>query len=182
VQREFIGRDMSAVEFAPQLKAYISEHYPGFETVFWGDPAGAQRGQANDTTPFDVFRQAGMLVRPAPNPQNKYSIRHEAMNAVLLRRSTSGRSSAMVIDPRCTTFITGMAGGYHIRRIHVSGERYADAPEKNSYSHPVEAGENMLLGGGEGRGVMMKGSNRPSPVQTKLPYSPFKQATGIRRW
>jgi hypothetical protein len=192
IQREFIGRDMSAVEFAPQLKTYISEHYPDHTVqpapsdgrpgvVFWGDPAGAQRGQANDTTPFDVFRQHGMMVRPAPNPQNKYSIRHEAMNAVLLRRSTSGRSSAMVIDPRCSTFITGMAGGYNMRRIHVTGERYADVPEKNAYSHVCEAGENAILGGGEGRSVMMHGSGKPKIVNVKTNYNPFKKKA-VRGW
>jgi hypothetical protein len=52
IQREFIGRDVSAVEFAPALKAYLAQHYPGHEFNFWGDPAGAHRGQATDKTPF----------------------------------------------------------------------------------------------------------------------------------
>lgn len=155
MQREFIGRDVSAVEFAPALKSYLATYYPGAQFVFWGDPAGGQRGQATDKTPFDIFRDHGMLVRPAPNPQNQYSVRHEAVNAVLMRRSQNGRPSAFLVDPRCTTFITGMAGGYYMRRIRVSGERYADEPEKNQYSHICEAGENMLLGGGEGRAVTM---------------------------
>jgi len=157
VQREFIGRDISASEFAPALKSFLRQHYPGFDFVFWGDPAGAQRGQANDQTPFDVFRQHGMIVRPAPNPQNQFSVRHEAVNAVMMRRSQTGRPSSLLVDPRCVTFITGMAGGYHLRRIRVSGERYAEEPEKNQYSHVCEAGENMLLGGGEGKAVTMGG-------------------------
>jgi hypothetical protein len=73
-----------------------------------------------------------------------------------MRRSVGGgRPSALLVDPRCVTFITGMSGGYFMRRIRVSGERYADEPEKNQYSHICEAGENMLLGGGEGRAVTM---------------------------
>jgi hypothetical protein len=51
-----------------------------------------------------------------------------------------------------------MGGGYFMRRIRVSIERYADEPEKNAYSHVCEAGENMLLGGGEGRAVTMGGA------------------------
>lgn len=157
VQREFIGRDVSAVEFAPALKSYLAQYYPGYDFYFWGDPAGQQRGQASDKTPFDVFREHGMIVRPAPNPQNQRSIRHEAVNGILMRRSQSGRSSALLVDPRCSTFITGMSGGYFMRRIRVSAERYADEPEKNQYSHICEAGENLFLGGGEGRAVTMGG-------------------------
>lgn len=182
VQREFIGINMSASEFAPQLKAYLAEHYPGYTFVFWGDPAGSQRGQATDATPFDIFRVNGMMVRPAPVRQNAQSLRQEAMNAVLLRRSTGGGAAAMTIDPRCTTFITGMAGGYHMRRIRVQGERYSEEPEKNQYSHICEAGEYLVVGGGEGRGVTMPGSAKPMPVQTRTAYSPFRQSSGGVRW
>src|SRR5438105_2418558 len=136
VQREFIAKDESATEFAPALKAYLAQHYPGFTFNFWGDPAGGKRGEANDETPFMVFRQHGMIVLPAPNPQNQLTIRHEAVNAILMRRSNSGqRPSAMLVSPRCVTFITGMSGGYFLRRIRVSSERYSDQPEKNGYSH-----------------------------------------------
>jgi hypothetical protein len=155
VQREFIGRNVSAVEFAPALKAYLAQQYPGHTFNFWGDPAGNHKGEATDKTPFEVFRDQGMWVLPAPNPQNRLTIRHEAVNAVLMRRSSEGRASSLLVDPRCVTYITGMAGGYFMRRIRVSGERYADEPEKNQYSHVCEAGENMLLGGGEGRAVIM---------------------------
>jgi hypothetical protein len=155
VQREYIGRDMSAAEFAPLLKSYLMQQYPGFSFIFWGDPAGQHRGEAHDQTPFEVFEEHKMHVLPAPNPQNMRSIRHEAVNGVLLRRSQAGRPSALLIDPGCVTLITGLAGGYFMRRLRVSGERYAEEPEKNQYSHVCEAFENQLLGGGEGRAVTM---------------------------
>jgi hypothetical protein len=99
IQREFIGRDVSAVEFAPALKAYLAQHYPGFEFNFWGDPAGAHRGQATDKTPFMVFAEHGMRVLPAPNPQNQHSVRWEAVNGILMRRSSDGsRPSALLVD------------------------------------------------------------------------------------
>jgi hypothetical protein len=106
-----------------------------------------------------------MIVEPAPNPQNQLTVRHEAVNAVLMRRSLEGkRPSALLVSPRCVTYITGMSGGYFLRRIRVSGERYADQPEKNQYSHICEAGENLLLGGGEGTAVTM-GSLPTKPTQ-----------------
>jgi hypothetical protein len=182
IQREYLGRNMSANEFAPLLRTFLHEHYPGFHYVFWGDPAGGQRGQAHDNTPFDVFRSFGMIVHPTYDAQNRQSRRQEAMNAVLIRRSLNGPGPALIVDPRCTTFITGMSGGYYIRRLRVSSERYAEEPEKNMYSHVCEAGEYLLLGGGEGRAMLAGNRARPQPVQTKRDYNPFERKTALRRW
>jgi hypothetical protein len=183
IQREFIGNDVYMDDFAPQLKKYLAQNYPGYKFVFWGDPAGEQRGAKKDSAPVDIFRANGMTLRPSPDAQNRASLRREAMNAVLQRRSSSpGRGSAMIVDPRCTTFITGMSGGYFFRRVRVSGERYAEEAEKNQYSHVCEAGEYMMLGGGEGRGIVLNGSEPKRPTQTIRPYSPFKQAAGGVRW
>jgi hypothetical protein len=45
-----------------------------------------------------------------------------------------------------------MAGGYKFRRMQIVGEeRYADAPEKNIYSHVCEALQYALCGAGEVR-------------------------------
>lgn len=143
IQREFIGRDMSAVEFAPQLRTYLSQHYPdhardgGPGFVFWGDPSGGYAGQASDDTPFKVFLRHGMRVRPAPG-NNKDSIRKEAVNAVLMRSGADGRPD-FVVDPRLTTYITAMSGGYFMRRLQVSSERYSEEPEKNQYCVPLSS-------------------------------------------
>jgi hypothetical protein len=182
IQREFIGRNVSAVEFAPALRTYLKEHYPGFVFQFWGDPSGAVRGQATDTTPFDVFRAHGMPVMPIWDAQNRASLRREAVNAVLTRRSASGGPVALLVDPRCTTYITGMAGGYHLRRRRVSGEVYSEEAEKNQYSHICEAGEYLLVGGGEGRSVLVASSERKPVVPTRRPYNPFQRSAGIRGW
>ena len=46
----------------------------------------------------------------------------------------------------------GLAGGFCFKRVKVAGdERYHDQPDKNQYSHPVEALEYAMLGAGEGR-------------------------------
>jgi hypothetical protein len=167
IQHEYIGRDMQAGEFAPLLKGFLASTYPGFKFNFWGDPAGQHRGQATDKTPFLIFAEHGMTVLPAPNPQNQHTVRWEAVNAVLMRRSAGGqRPSSLLVDPRCTTFITGMSGGYFMRRLRVSGERYSDEPEKNQYSHICEAFENGILGGGEGRSVTMGSLGDLKPIQT----------------
>lgn len=168
IQREFLGVDCFVDDFAPQLKAFLAQHYPGFAYNFWGAPDGGFGGTSKDDTPFQIFRKYGMYVESTWDGQNRASVRQEAMNAVLMRRSATGRASALLVDPRCVTFITGMSGGYHMRRIRVSGERYADDPEKNQYSHVCEAGEQLVMGGGEGRGVMGVSTSR-DPVTVKIP-------------
>jgi hypothetical protein len=43
-----------------------------------------------------------------------------------------------VLHPRCVTLRKAMLGGYHYKRLKVSGERYAEKPDKNRYSHIAE--------------------------------------------
>ena len=48
----------------------------------------------------------------------------------------------------------GFAGGYHFRRVKVAGdERFHDVPDKNAYSHPHDALQYALSGGGEVRAL-----------------------------
>lgn len=164
VYREFIGQHMGAATFAPLVKSDLATRYPGMEFVFWGDPSGGYQSQNNDTTPFDIFRAAGMLVRPAPG-HNKDTLRKEAVESILTTMVDG--APALLVDPSCTTFITGMAGGYHHKRQRVSGEVYALEPVKNQYSHVCEAFEYDALGGGAGRGLVIGGDGqRKAPVST----------------
>ena len=61
----------------------------------------------------------------------------------------------------------GLSGGYHYRAIKGANGIFADKPVKNMFSHAVEALENAILGGGEGR-AMVRASNvvplKPSPI------------------
>ena len=58
-------------------------------------------------------------------------------------------------------------GGFQFRRMKVSGdERFTDEPDKNAYSHPVEAAEYLMLGEGEGQMALMPAGYDAGPVQT----------------
>ena len=62
----------------------------------------------------------------------------------------------LVVSPTCKYVRKGLAGGYNYRRLQIAGqERYRDVPDKNQFSHPVEACEYMALGAGEGERVVM---------------------------
>jgi hypothetical protein len=60
-------------------------------------------------------------------------------------------------------------GGFCYRRLKIANsERFTDLPDKNVYSHPVEAAEYALMGSGEGREALMPAHrHRGGPMQTQ---------------
>lgn len=166
---ELIGVDMGSRKFGQVLKTELATRYPGFQYQIWGDPSGDFKGQNDEQTPFQIYRSLGLPVRPAPS--NLRTIRMQATEAVLTRMVEG--VPALIVSPNCVTYSAGMAGGYHFRRLAVSGERYSDEPEKNQYSHVCEAGEYAFLGGGEGRLVLTGGAAKPKPTQTRRQWQVF---------
>ncbi|MDD4950992.1 MAG: hypothetical protein PHV85_00455 [Desulfovibrionaceae bacterium] len=150
---EIVTENTGAVRFAEMLKAKLA-CYPDFEFEIWGDPAGEQRSQVDERTPFQILAVAGVKARPAPT--NDPTIRREAV-AGACARLIAGKPG-LLVSPKCHFARKGMAGGYHYRRIQVSGsERYQDRPDKNLYSHVCDAGQYLMVGAGEGRRVIRSG-------------------------
>ena len=65
--------------------------------------------------------------------------------------------------------IKGFEGGYQYKRMEVSGERYADKPDKNMFSHIHDALQYLMLGAGEGRALM----NSQKPMQPTVAKRDF---------
>lgn len=148
---ELVVEDMGAIRFAEQLKHKLQTDYRGFAVDLWGDPAGEQRSQVDESTPFQVMHAQGLNVTPAPS--NDFTVRREAV-AATMRRLIDGKPGLMV-SPNCRTLRKGLGGGYCYRRIQVSGdERYHDKPDKNRFSHVCDAQQYMMLGAGEGDTVV----------------------------
>lgn len=148
---ELVSQDMGMLRFAGLLKDLLATRYPGLAVEIWGDPAGMQRAQTDERTPFDILRAAGLQARPAPT--NDPLLRREAV-AAALSRDIDGRPG-LLLSPRCRTLIAGMAGAWRYRRLLVAGEaRYQDSPEKSRFSHVCEAAQYMLAGAGEGRRLL----------------------------
>jgi hypothetical protein len=145
---ELVTEDMGAKRFGELLHRLINgPKYRDIPVRFWGDPAGEQRAQTDETTPFQILAACGINASPAPT--NDATLRREAIADRLLRLAM-GRP-ALLISPTCKTLRRGMMGGYKYRRLRVSGdERFADVPEKNSYSHVCEALQYAAIGEGEG--------------------------------
>ena len=145
---EFCGKGMSAEVFAPELKRYIDKTYPDYLfKVGGGDPAGTSGGEATELTPFIVLQSNGINIVPAGT--NDPVRRRAALSDPLTRLTMTGQP-ALLVTANCKMLRKGLAGGFCYKRIKVSGEKYAEQPDKNKYSHICEAAEYGLLMEGEG--------------------------------
>ena len=71
------------------------------------------------------------------------------------------KKSGFLIDTKCTKTRKSLAGGYHFKRVEVSGqERFKDVPNKNQHSHVGDALGYCLLGGGEHRRLVRGAVNK----------------------
>lgn len=125
----------------------LSNHGPQIE--LWADPSaffGGDKQSEDDLAWADtVARKLGLPIRPAPS--NALTHRLEAVRAPL-GRMIDGRPSFQ-LDPRCGRLRAGFNSTYRFRRRPTGDESYDDKPEKNAASHPHDALQYLILGGGE---------------------------------
>lgn len=166
---ELVCEDMGAVRFGGLLKAKLGRDYPGYAMSIWGDPAGEQRAQTDERTPFQILRALGVPALPAPS--NDFTLRREAV-ASALSRLVDGLPG-LTVSPRCAVARKGLAGGYCFARTRcASGERFTTRPDKSRFSHVVEAGGYAMLGAGEGAALIRArpGGPRFEPRQTRADH------------
>jgi len=139
---ELVAEDMGITRFSEQLNAKIQRDYPGYQFRFYGDPAGDQRAQTDERTPFMILRANGLSALPART--NDFNLRREAVASPLMK-IVDGKPG-LAIHPRCRQLRKGMAGKYCYRRVQLLGdERYHDKPDKGIYSHVCEALQYVML-------------------------------------
>ena len=159
---ELVAEDMGILRFSDLMKQKMAEYLPRNFVIF-GDPAGDHRAQTDESTPFQILRGRGINARPTDS--NDVTLRLESVNATL-QRMIDG-DSGILIDPKCNNLIKGFDGGYHYRRMQVSGERYDEKPNKNRFSHVHDALQYMLLGAGEGRSLTIGHKTSKPRVATR---------------
>lgn len=167
-----------AVKFANRLNEFLMDRYPGWHRMptsherewgwnplhglprpnitAWCDPAATYGGDANSAAEADwawcdiVSYRTGIRVQGAPT--NNTTDRREAMKR-MLEHMPDGRPGFQ-LSPRCKMIRAGLAGQFRYRKMQIAREeRYTDEVDKNAHSHPCEAEEYALLGGGEGHEV-----------------------------
>jgi hypothetical protein len=165
---EITSESLGATRFFEEVVTYLKQAHPGRTVRGWGDPAGEQRSQVDERTPYNVALAAGLPL--VPTHTNDFTIRREAVANALTRLTLLGRPS-LVIASECITLRKAMAGGYALKRIQVSGqERFREVPEKNRFSHVAEALQYLAVGEGLD-GTVLDGrldfSRRVSKMKTK---------------
>ena len=175
VLREIVTTDMGMVRFATLLRGVAAQL--GGHLSLWGDPTGDNRVGTDESTPFRVLKQNGFVVRPTAT--NDPSLRIEAVEGPLTRLVE--KQPGILVDPVCKHLIAGFEGGYHYKRLQVSGnERFEDRPNKNRFSHVHDALQYMMLGGGEGR-ALVNGSEPARSVKAKTRFDVFAHAQAAKR-
>ena len=136
--------DMGAVSFGRLLNEKINTEYKGYEFEIYGDPAGEQRSQTDEMTPFQILSNQGIIAWPAPT--NDFTIRREAVANLMTRLDFTGQP-AFIVGPKAKLTRKALAGGYKYKRMQVSGsEKYQDKPDKGRYSHAADALQYAVLG------------------------------------
>ncbi len=165
VHDELVSKRLGITTFAQELARMLTAKYPGIPVVSArGDPAGDAM-TPEESTCFKILQAAGIDAKPAPT--NDPTRRREAMR-YLLRTHIDGEPG-IVINGRCLTLRKGLAGGFHYKRVQVSGDaRYKDQPDKNQFSHVCEALEYDLVSAGEDRNVTTSAQQRTLMNSGKL--------------
>lgn len=152
---EIVADNVGIGRFGETLSAYVRQHYPDHDiAAVWGDPAGNQRAQTDETTALEILAErTGWRCKPAPS--NDITMRLECVKGAL-NRMVDGRPG-FVLSPKCSALRKGFSGGYHYKSVRTAkGSQFHETPAKNQYSHPHDALQYLLLGGGEADVVMNK--------------------------
>jgi hypothetical protein len=149
---ELVTEDMGAKNFGMLLNQKINSEYPDYDFEIYADPAGDQRAQTDEITPFQILNAEGVVAWPTYT--NDFIIRREAVAATLSRMDFAG-NPGFCIGPKATMCRKALAGGYKYKRMAVSGqEKFQDKPDKGRYSHVADALQYLMVGAGEGGNII----------------------------
>lgn len=131
---EMTSTSMGIDGFSDLVLEKSRRDFRGCRFIDVGDPAGQQRAQTDEKTCFQILHAKDIMIEPAPQT---LTLRLEGTRRPM-RMLVDGRPQ-FALHPRCEKLRRAMMGGYHYRRIRVSGESYTHEPNKNSYSHVADA-------------------------------------------
>jgi len=166
---EFCATSMSASKFAPNLLNYLNQNYKGASFIGWGDPAGQHPGQEVESSAIQILNLHGIPCMPCDT--NDTLQRRAAVAQPLTQLGMNGRPR-LLICKKAKMIRKGLSGKFCYRRLQVAGDqKFMDVPDKNEWSHPVEALEYGLMGEGEGLMALIEEKATNSYVERRpTPY------------
>jgi hypothetical protein len=139
-----------ALRFGDNLAQRLHERFAAVRSM---------RGYADPSAAYGADKRAGELdwiemvsaragVRIDAAPTNALMPRLEAVRKPLTLLVDAKPS--LLLNPRCTMLRKGFNNGYRYRKVQGTvSDRYHEEPEKNEYSHPMDALQYLLSAGGE---------------------------------
>jgi len=151
---EVCADDSGVKRFAEFMAGYMATNYAAWEIGGgWGDPAGNTRGLSEETA-FDIMNEYFTLhkrddsIKWRMAPEDRYVYRLEVIKNALSRLIDG--NPGILVSPKAKMVRKGFAGGYHYKFVRSGdGSQTHEKPNKNSYSHPMDALQYLLLGAGE---------------------------------
>lgn len=137
---------MGIDQFADEVIEHTSQNYVDMEIYDIGDPAGEQRAQTDARTAYQILHSKGVLIEAG---MQSLTVRLESVRRPLTRLVVG--KPGFQLDPKCKMLRKGFLGGYCFRRLQTSAEKFTAVPDKNKYSHCMDAMEypmTRLFGGG----------------------------------
>lgn len=152
---ELPASDESLEDFISEyLRPLIIKRYGGYPLIGVGDPAGRGRSGIDKRTPFDVLNANGLKAHPAIT--NNPITRKETVEWFLRR------DEGLVISPHCTFTREAFSGGYIYKEQRNNTGRYSERPDKNEYSHIMDALQYAALYAKFGYGTGKKTTSEPA--------------------
>ena len=102
------------------------EPYSGRRVIVVGDPAGRQKSQTREESPFSVLKDHNFLAYPAST--NDIQARLRAVERQL-RTHISGEPGLQINRAKCPTLVSALGSRYRYRRKKTDGQ-LEDLPEK----------------------------------------------------
>lgn len=151
--------------FGRLLAQRLHERFPDCKRIIaYADPSalyGADRQNDEMDWTEIVGAEAGIRVHAAPT--NNPTARWEAVRTPLTRLIDG--HPGFLLSPRCTVLREGFNSAYRFRRLPGADvERYHEQADKNHASHPHDALQYMLSGGGEDIEIRGRKSQRVENV------------------
>lgn len=148
---EIIADGIGAQRFGRLVNRILKTEFLGFRiTSATCDPAATSKsaGDANERSWRDIMiAETGLNIRPAQT--NAIMPRLDCVKMVL-NRMIDGQAG-FILSPACKVLRKGFNSGYKFKKVANSNSSLlvSDTPDKNEYSHPHDALQYLLIGGGE---------------------------------
>lgn len=141
----------TARPFARALREYLQREFPGCEVEIYRDPATDNPNDVTDGDWGEIFDDEFFegLDRSTPSPcKNVLATRLEAVTDQLLGtvEKEPAAPPKLLLCPSCKVIRRAFNSGYRYKRMKVAGGRWADKPDKNEYSHPMDALQYAIVG------------------------------------